>query len=333
MIVQSVELTLDDASKLYAKFADKDGGDAVRVMAQIALWGKRQQVEGGRLRLLALRQLGRFLIRNGRRRGRPAKMSDTHNLPTLVGLGITDRHISADAKSVARISQKDFDAYLAAEDEPTLTGLLRFGEHARIGRPYPTGKPAFDTHGVPLAMEGRRSWLDPEETTSTVEWYTPPEIFQAMEMQFDLDVCSPGAEIVPWIPTKRHLTRKENGLVADWGNSFCWMNSPFGIRNGIAEWIEKFVQHGNGVAIAPDFTSTEWWHALTEQADIVIFVRPKIYFLPKREDGRTNSLGSTLVGMGERGVQALRNAERNGRGLCFQRDARAVRLRLVEAAD
>ena len=42
----SAELTLHDARKLYEKFADKDGGDAVRVMAQIALWGKRQQVEG-----------------------------------------------------------------------------------------------------------------------------------------------------------------------------------------------------------------------------------------------------------------------------------------------
>ena len=110
------------------------------------------------------------------------------------------------------------------------------------------------------------------------------------------------------------------------------MNPPYGLRNDIAEWIEKFVQHGKGVAIAPDFTSTEWWHALTEQADIIMFVRPKIYFLPKREDGRTNSLGSTLVAMGERGVQALRNAERNGRGLCFQRDAGAV-LPMAEAAD
>ena len=69
----SAELTLDAARKLYGKFADKDGGDAIRVMAQIALWGKRQQVEGGRLRLLALRQLGRFLIRNGRGQGRLAK--------------------------------------------------------------------------------------------------------------------------------------------------------------------------------------------------------------------------------------------------------------------
>src|SRR5437763_6087676 len=111
MMLQCSELSLDDARKLYEKFAHQDGGDAVRVMAQIALWGKRQQVEGGRLRLLALRQLGRFLIRNGRGRGRPPKMSSAENLQTLVGLGINDRHISADAKSVARISQADFNAY------------------------------------------------------------------------------------------------------------------------------------------------------------------------------------------------------------------------------
>ena len=44
MMLQSPELTLDDAKNLYANFAGKDGGDAVRVMAQIALWGKRQQI-------------------------------------------------------------------------------------------------------------------------------------------------------------------------------------------------------------------------------------------------------------------------------------------------
>jgi hypothetical protein len=130
----SAELTIDDARNLYAKFAEKDGGDAVRVMAQIALWGKRQQIEGGRLRLLALRQLGRFLIRNGRGRGRPAKTSSADVLQTLACLGIADRHISADAKSAARITQADFDAYLAQEDEPTLKGLLRFADHAREGQ-------------------------------------------------------------------------------------------------------------------------------------------------------------------------------------------------------
>jgi hypothetical protein len=341
MTDQSPELTLGDARKLYEKFAGQDGSDALRVMAQIALWGKRQQVEGGRLRLLALRHLGRFLIRNGRGRGRPAtppsaaqiaeaeKTSSADVLPTLVGLGITDRHISSDSKSIARIAQRDFDDYLAQENEPTLKGLLRFAEHTRIGQPYPKmGLGAFGR-----AMQAGRSLIDTDDETSTTEWYTPPEIFEAMETEFDLDVCSPGADIVPWIPAKRHLTKRDNGLTTDWGDAFCSMNSPYGLRNGIAEWIEKFVAHGNGVAILPDFTSTEWWHIAAQNADAIMFVRPKVYFLPRREDGRTNSLGSTLVAIGERGVQALRSAERNGRGLCFQRDTGAIRLAMAEAAE
>ena len=162
-------------------------------------------------------------------------------------------------------------------------------------------------------MQGR-SAFDIDET-STTEWFTPPEIFEAMETEFDLDVCSPGAEIVPWIPAAQHLTRADNGLATDW-NGFVWMNPPYGLRNGILEWIERFVEHASGVGILPDSASTTWWHTAACSADAIMFVRPKIHFLPKRKDGRTNSLGSTLVAIGERGVQALRNAERNGRGLC-----------------
>ena len=50
-----------------------------------------------------VRQLGRFLIRNGRGQGRPPKTSSADVLQTLACLGIADRDISADAKSVARI--------------------------------------------------------------------------------------------------------------------------------------------------------------------------------------------------------------------------------------
>jgi hypothetical protein len=76
----------------------------------------------------------------------------------------------------------------------------------------------------------------------------------------------------------------------------------------------------NGVALVVDFTSTEWWQHLTEHSDFILFVRPKIQFLPK-SDGRMNCLGSTLVAIGEAGIQALRTAERNGRGICFRRDS------------
>jgi hypothetical protein len=157
--------------------------------------------------------------------------------------------------------------------------------------------------------------IDFERTTT--EWFTPPEIFEAMEVEFDLDVASPGARKVPWIPARRHLTIRDDGLKQPW-QGFVWMNCPFGLRNGMEQWIERFIEHGNGVALVVDFTSTEWWQHLTEHSDFILFVRPKIQFLP-RSDGRMNCLGSTLVAIGDAGIRALRNAERNGRGICFQR--------------
>jgi hypothetical protein len=196
-------------------------------MAEIALEAKRQQAGWGRLGLLALRALGKFLIRHAARQGRPK--TSAGDVLTLADLGITDPHLSADAKTVARISQRDFDAYLSSESEPTLKGLIRFADYPREGRPYPAGKPLLNH--VSKAQ-------NVEFLTSTVEWYAPPEIFEAMEAQFDLDVASPGANVVPWIPAQRHLTREENGLAMEWGDAFVWGNFPYErSRRASYRWI------------------------------------------------------------------------------------------------
>ncbi len=34
------------------------------------------------------------------------------------------------------------------------------------------------------------------------EWYTPRYIFEDIGIEFDMDVASPGKDIVPWIPAK-----------------------------------------------------------------------------------------------------------------------------------
>jgi hypothetical protein len=320
---RSSDPSLDEARTLYTKFAGRDGDDAIRAMADIALWAKRQQTGWGRLRLEALRELGRFLIRNAKGQGRPAKTSAGEVLPTLAGLGITDHHISADAKNVARVGQRDFDGYLAQADEPTLAGLLRFDERNSAG--------VLATSWTRPSAAGRRLFSEIDDETSTTEWMTPPEVFNAMATEFDIDVASPGRQSVPWIPAKRHLTKREDGLSSAWAG-FVWMNPPYGLRNGMLDWIEKFIEHGNGVALVPDFTSTDWWQTLTAASDAILFVKPKIQFLPRRETG-TNTLGSTLVAIGIQGIAALQHAERNGRGICFRRDAARIKSRLLEAAE
>src|SRR5262245_41200860 len=97
----------------------------------------------------------------------------------------------------------------------------------------------------------------------TSEWYTPAWIFDRFDCEFDLDVASPGQDITPWIPARRFITC--HSLAAPW-TGFVWMNAPFGPRNGIVPWLNKFVCHANGIALTPDRTSAPWWQTFAAKA-------------------------------------------------------------------
>lgn len=94
---------------------------------------------------------------------------------------------------------------------------------------------------------------------------------------------------------------------------FIWMNPPFGNRNGLEPWLDKFFEHRNGVALTPDRTSAPWWRKAAEQTDALLFVSPKIKFY--RPDGTRDESpanGTTLFAVGTRWVAALRRAKALG---------------------
>jgi hypothetical protein len=102
--------------------------------------------------------------------------------------------------------------------------------------------------------------------------------------------------------------------------AFVWLNPPFGARNGIVPWLEKFFDHGNGVALVPDRTSAPWWQTYAPKADAVLFVSPKNKFI--RADGQLGTSpaqGTSLLAAGSRGVDALTNAARAHLGVMFPR--------------
>ena len=74
-------------------------------------------------------------------------------------------------------------------------------------------------------IKPRRHYNSSDSASVTQEWYTPPKVFEALDANFDMDVASPGAKIVPWIPAKRHLTPVEDGLNTPW-EGFIWLNPP-----------------------------------------------------------------------------------------------------------
>ena len=142
----------------------------------------------------------------------------------------------------------------------------------------------------------------------TDEWYTPAYIFKALNCQFDLDVAYPSTPNPPchWIPAKNIITN--NSLSSTW-TGFVWMNPPFGGRNGITPWLEKFLIHNNGIALTPDRTSAPWWQHYAKQMDLVLFVSPKIKFIG--EDGNVKGVpaqGTTLMALGQQGRITLENS-------------------------
>jgi hypothetical protein len=135
------------------------------------------------------------------------------------------------------------------------------------------------------------------------DWYTTPQIFSALGLTFDLDPCSPGPN--HWVPARRVYTKADDGLVQPWqGRVF--MNPPFGGRHGHLPWLQKFLEHGNGIAIVRAYTSAGWFHDLALRAESMLFPRGKTKFVrPDGSIGCDPGHGVVLLGMGERSNRAL----------------------------
>ncbi|MBM3655309.1 MAG: adenine methyltransferase, partial [Alphaproteobacteria bacterium] len=144
----------------------------------------------------------------------------------------------------------------------------------------------------------------------------------ALGESFDLDVAHPGHPFAPWVPAGKRLLREDDGLVHPW-RGFVWMNPPFGGRNALCPWLERFFTHGDGVALTPDRTSAPWWQSAAKRADAILFVSPKIKFIGRDGDvGKSPAQGTTLLAGGARAVAALDRASAAGLGVVLPREAR-----------
>lgn len=142
---------------------------------------------------------------------------------------------------------------------------------------------------------------------ATDEWYTPPHVFEALSCRFGMDVASPGSHITPWVPALSFLT--SHSLEQKW-RGFVWMNPPFGARNGLVPWLEKFFRHGDGIALTPDRTSAPWWQTYAPRADAILFVAPKLKFIgADGKPGKSPAQGTCLMAVGEKAIDALNRAQ------------------------
>jgi hypothetical protein len=153
------------------------------------------------------------------------------------------------------------------------------------------------------------------------DWYTPPEIFDALKIHFDLDPCSPGQG--HWVPAHKIYTEAEDGLKRPWHGKV-FMNPPFGGRNGHVPWLVKFFDHANGIAIVRSYTSSGWWHDHMDRAEALLWPRGKTKFIkPDGTVGRSPGHGVVLIGMGRGCCNAL---ARSGLGMYWGRKTNGLMM-------
>lgn len=150
-----------------------------------------------------------------------------------------------------------------------------------------------------------------ESAGKSDDWYTPKIVFDALDCRFHLDVagkhCPANNVPTDFTYTKESLNRKWHGFV--------WMNPPFGGRNALEPWMDKFFDHGNGIALTPDRTSAPWFQKAWSKSILVMFT-PKLSFL--REDGsfgKSPSNGTALWAIGKDACLAIRRADIAGLGI------------------
>lgn len=144
------------------------------------------------------------------------------------------------------------------------------------------------------------------------EWFTPAYIFEALGLHFDLDVAAPYGGPLHTPCDQWHW---QDSLSLPWRGTV-WMNPPFGNQNQKRQWLSKFFDHGNGVALVPDRTSAPWWQEFAPLADVVCFVAPKVKFI--RADGtlgESPSTGTCLLAAGAKSKVAVANC---GLGVVFR---------------
>jgi hypothetical protein len=144
------------------------------------------------------------------------------------------------------------------------------------------------------------------------DWYTPPHIFDALGLIFDLDVASPGPD--HWVPARQVFTQADDGLAQPW-QGLVWMNPPFGGRNGQVPWLRKFIAHGNGIGLVAARTSAGWFHDWMPQMHALLFPKGKTQFIrPDGSVGTSPGTGVVLFAMGQTACDALM---RSGLGMAL----------------
>ena len=135
----------------------------------------------------------------------------------------------------------------------------------------------------------------PEQGLTSDDYWTPKWVFNALKIEFDLDVACP-LNGPPNTPAKAYYTKVTDGLISPWfGN--VWMNPPY---SKATPWVNKFMEHKNGVCLVP-FARSAWANKLWDNCEAVLMMPSHFKF-----DQGSIFIQTMLAAYGQNNVKALK---------------------------
>ena len=135
----------------------------------------------------------------------------------------------------------------------------------------------------------------PQQASTSDDYWTPKWIFDALNIEFDLDVACP-PDGPAHTPAKAYYTQETDGLLSPWyGN--VWMNPPY---SKTTPWVHKFIEHGNGICLVP-FARSAWANKLWDDCEAVLMLPSTFKF-----DQGSIFIQTMLAAYGETNVNALK---------------------------
>jgi phage N-6-adenine-methyltransferase len=134
----------------------------------------------------------------------------------------------------------------------------------------------------------------PQEARTSDDYWTPKWVFDALGIEFDLDVACP-PDGPAHTPAKKWYTQETDGLLSPW-NGRIWMNPPY---SHATPWVHKFIEHKHGVALLP-FAKSRWLQNIWESADAITPLPSNLKF-----DQGTIMLPTFLAAFGNECVEAI----------------------------
>ena len=167
-------------------------------------------------------------------------------------------------------------------------------------RSVPRLRPQTKDQNVPALAP--RLFAVTEGKTSD-ECYTPKSLFDQLDIEFDLDPASCPKELSA-VPARRIYTVEDDGLSQPWEGRV-WLNPPY---SKPSPWVDRFIEHGHGIALLPVSAGARWMFQLWEAAEGVSQWHGRF----NRADGTTYSIPFAVLlwAMGQDCVEAISRVSR-----------------------